>query len=172
MTILVRLNHLAWNRDQFDLMWGLFRTLLRSCVRLIKAFGCNIIALTREQPAHATLRRSTIYQTCRACLRVVPRIILRLCIGADITLIISQHNLVCRLTDQVVRHHGNLAAAARRINDISWYGIAGGMAAQRLHNLDAGSHRRAEVPCALHQITLVEVVGSHSIHNQLVTELL
>ena len=45
------------------------------------------------------------------------------------------------------------------------------MAAQRLHDLNALGHRRAEVPGAMDQVALVQVVGADAITHQLVHQI-
>ena len=71
----------------------------------------------------------------------------------------------------VVGRHGDLAAAAGGVDDVLVHGVAGGVAAQPLHDLDALGNRGAEVPGALHQVALVEVVGSHADAHQVLHQL-
>jgi hypothetical protein len=84
--------------------------------------------------------------------------VLGLLVGGDVALEVAQDDLVVRVADQVVGHDRDLAAAAGGVHDVLRHGIAGGVAAQALHDLDALADRRAEVAGAFDQVALVDVV--------------
>ena len=102
----------------------------------------------------------------------VAGIVVGLIVGGDEALEVAQHHLAGRLADQVLRHDRDLAAAAGRVDHVGRDGIAAGVAAQPLDDLDALADRGAEMPGALHQIALVQVVGPHAVAHQLVHQLL
>src|ERR1035437_8832719 len=89
---------------------------------------------------------------------VVRLVVLRLLVGRDVALVVPQHDLAIGVADQVIGHDRDLAAAAGRIHDIRRNGVAGGVAAQALHDLDALANRGAEVTGAFDQIARVDVV--------------
>ena len=63
-----------------------------------------------------------------------------------------------RVGHQVVGHDGDLPAAARRVDDVLRYRVAGGVAAKALHDLQALADRRPEMTRTLHEVALVDVV--------------
>ncbi|OQA40918.1 MAG: hypothetical protein BWY52_02744 [Chloroflexi bacterium ADurb.Bin325] len=102
----------------------------------------------------------------------MPAVVVRLVVGGDEPLEVAQDDLAGRLADEVLRHDRDLAAPAGRIHHVGRDGIAGGVAAQPLDDLDALADRRAEMARARHQVALVEVVGPHPVPDQLVHQLL
>ncbi len=65
----------------------------------------------------------------------------------------------------------DLAAAAGGVDDVGGHGVAGGVAAQLLHQLDPASHGGPQVPAAEHRIALVEVVRTDAQLEQAVEQL-
>ncbi len=101
-------------------------------------------------------------------LDLVRVVVQRLGIGGDEPLEVAQHDLAGGLADHVVGHDRNLAAAARRVDDVLGHGVARGVAAQPLDDLDALADRRPQMAGAFHQVALVEVVGAHANLDQVV----
>ena len=66
-------------------------------------------------------------------------------VGGDYALEVAQHHFAWRLRDDVLGHHRRFATAAGRINHEGGHGVARGVSAQSLDNLDALGHGRAEV---------------------------
>ena len=71
----------------------------------------------------------------------------------------------------VVRHDRDLAAAAGCINDELRHRVPGGVTAEALDDLQALADRRPEVPGALDQVALVEVVGPDPVLDQALDQL-
>ena len=102
---------------------------------------------------------------------VVLLVLERLLVGRDVALVVAQHDLVIRVADQVVGHDRDLAAAAGRVDHVGRDGVAARVAAQALHDLEALADRRAEVPAALDQVALVQVVRPDAHLDELVDQL-
>ena len=99
----------------------------------------------------------------------VDRLIIgRLLISGDIAFIVSQDNLVVRIADEVIRVQRDLPAATRRIHHIGGDGKTGGVTAQGFDDLDTFADRCAEVPGAVDQVALIEVIGPYPHSNQIV----
>ena len=97
-------------------------------------------------------------------------IVLGLGVGGDDALEVTQDNLPGSLGDQVVGHNRGLAAAAGSVHHEGGDAVAGGMAAQSLHDLDALGHGSAEVAQAQGRIAGIDVVGTHTHLDQAVAE--
>ena len=65
----------------------------------------------------------------------------------------------------------DFSAAARGIDDELRDGVAGGVAAETLDDVDAFLDAGAEVAGALDEVALVEVIRAHAAHDELVDEL-
>ena len=98
-------------------------------------------------------------------------IVLGLSVGGDDALEVTQDNLPGSLGDQVVGHNRGLAAAAGSVHHEGGDAVAGGMAAQSLHDLDALGHGSAEVAQAQGRIAGIDVVGTHTHLDQVVDQL-
>src|SRR5574341_2596728 len=99
--------------------------------------------------------------------RIVRLIVSRLLVGSDVAFIVTDNDFMVRHAEQIVRHDRDLSASAGGIHNILWNGIAGGMSAQALDDLNALGDRRAEVPCAFDEITLIEIIRSNADARQL-----
>ena len=98
-------------------------------------------------------------------------IVLRLRIGGDDALEVAQDDLARCLGDEVVGHDRGLAAAAGRVDHERGNAVAGGMAAQGLHDLDALGDRGAEVAQAEGRVAGIDVVRAHAHLDELVNQI-
>ena len=95
----------------------------------------------------------------------------RFFVGGDISFVIPQHDLVIGITQEVVRIQRDLAPAAGRIHDVGRDSETGGMPTQGLNDLDPFTDRCAEMPCTVHQVALVKVIGTDPDADQVVHQL-
>ena len=102
----------------------------------------------------------------------VLHIVLRLGVRGDDALEVTQDNLAGSLGNQVVGHDGSLAAAAGGVHHEGGDAVAGGMAAQSFHDLDALGNRGTEVAQAQGRVAGVNVVRTDADANKLVDQLL
>src|SRR5258708_12680566 len=134
---------------------------------LVEAFWLNGHTTAFQQTCHALLTLFGAGLTTWAGRGIVFSVSFRLRVGGDEPLIVTQHRFARSLTDQILRANRNFATAAGRIDHISRDGIAGRVTAHCLHDLDALADGRAEVASALHEITLVQVIGPAPIAHHL-----
>ena len=133
--------------------------LVAAGVRLDEAGGLDPHPLPVEEPRDALLPRLGARVLAPPAGRpIVRRVRRRLLVRGDVPLVVAEHDLVVRVRDEVVRHDRDLPAAAGRIHDVLGDGVAGGVAAEPLHDLETLADRRPEVPGALDEVALVDVV--------------
>ena len=109
-----------------------------------------------QQPEHARLARfRPLVLAVRAVQAIVGLVRGRFLVCGDVALVIAQDDLVVAVADQVVGHDRNLAAAAGSIDDVRRDGVAAGVAAEALHDLEALAYRGPEMAGALDQVALV-----------------
>ena len=94
----------------------------------------------------------------------------RLGILEGFAFVVAEEHALLVAEKDVVGIDGDFAAAAGSIDDELGDCVAGGVAAELLDDLDALHHAGAQVRAALDEIALVEVVGAHTAHEQLVHE--
>ena len=99
-------------------------------------------------------------------------VLARLGVGGNDTLKVAQDDLVGALRDDVLGHDGRLAAAAGGVDHEGGYGIAGGVAAQVLDDLDTLADGGAEVLETHGEVALVDIVGTHTVAHEFVHEFL
>src|SRR5205814_7167523 len=143
------------------------------------AAGVDVLETLRLDPHPLALQESqdaglprlrALALAVRAGRLVVALVARRLLVGRDVALVVAQDHLVIRVADQVVRHHRDLAAPTRRVDHICRDRVARRVAAQALHDLEALADGRPEVPGALDEVALVEVVRSDPVLDELVDE--
>ena len=93
-------------------------------------------------------------------------------VAASLALEVAEHQVVAVAAEHRIGQQRDLAAAARRVDDVVRHRVAGGMAAQLRDDLEALLDRRAEVRRAADRVALVEVVRPDADHQQLVHQLL
>ena len=126
-------------------------------------------AIALQQGQHAFLSRLRPGGDQRFLgLDLVRIVVERFGIGRGETLEVAYNDLSGGLADDVVGRDRDLATAAGRVDDVGRHGIAAGVAAQALHDLDALGDRRAHVARTLDQVALVEVVRPHANLHQIV----
>jgi hypothetical protein len=88
----------------------------------------------------------------------------------DFAFVVADDDAVVIAAEDVFGADGDFAAAAGCIDDVLGDGVAGGMAAEFIHDLEALSDAGAEVGGAGDQIALIDVVGSHAAHEEFLDE--
>ncbi len=76
------------------------------------------------------------------------------------------------LFDDVLRVDGDFATTAGAVYNELGDGVAGGVTAKALDDLDAFGDAGAEVGCALNEVALVEVVWANAAHEEFLDEFL
>ena len=83
---------------------------------------------------------------------------------------IPDHHAVGIVAEDVIWVHGHLAAAAGGIDHILRHGVAGGVAAQLLHDLQPAPHAGAQMRTAVDEVALINIQWPHATHQQLLHE--
>ena len=78
-----------------------------------------------------------------ACARKFRKV--RLCVGCNDTLIVSENNLVRCLGNDVLRHYRSLSAAAGSVNYEGRYALSGGVSSETFDDLDTLGYGSSEV---------------------------
>ena len=94
----------------------------------------------------------------------------RLGILKDFTFIVSYHDLLLVVIENVTGVNGHLATATWCIDDVLGNGITGGMSTEAFDNLNALGDTRSEVRRPLDQIALIEIIGTNSAKQKLMNE--
>src|SRR5262249_35995954 len=79
----------------------------------------------------------------------------RLTVSGEEAAIVAHHYPLVRLGDQVLRHNGNLSAAARRIDDKLGDRQSRGMTPETFDDFDSLLHRGSKVLNAFREIALI-----------------
>ena len=87
-------------------------------------------------------------------------------VRSDVALEIAQDHLVGAVRHHVIGRYGNFPAATGGVHDVGGHGVAAGVAAQALHDLQALGDGGAQVARAVHEVALVDVVGPHADFDQ------
>jgi len=62
----------------------------------------------------------------------------------------------------IIGHDRNLPSPSGGVNHIGWHSKPGGMTPQAFNDFNSFGHRRTEVTCPSHQITLIEIIRAHA----------